>query len=104
MGRTTTKKLFHLSHGYLKDSLDAGPTEDGFSNLKSNKGYRGPYSPPDPGYLGSTYNLLIEWEPGEITGEPLTTSWLSSSIAENSKQGFVTHGNHMKEPTETLYS
>ena len=33
---------------YLKDSLDTGQIEDGFSNSKSIKGYRSSYSLPDP--------------------------------------------------------
>ena len=50
---------------YLKDSLDTGQTEDGFSNLKSIKEHRGSYSLSDLEYLG-----FIEWEPGEATWEP----------------------------------
>ena len=34
--------------------------------------HRGLYSLPDPIYLGSSYNLVIEWEIGKITWEPLT--------------------------------
>ena len=34
--------------------------------------YKGPYSPSDPEYIGSSYDLVIEWETGEITWEPLT--------------------------------
>ena len=33
---------------YLKDSLDTGQSEGGFSNSKSIKGYRSSYSLPDP--------------------------------------------------------
>ena len=49
---------------YLKDSLDTGQIEDGFSNSKSIKRYRGPYSLPNPGQHESSYNLLTEWDPG----------------------------------------
>ena len=51
---------------YLNDSLDNGQTEDNFFNFKSIKEYRGLYSLPDPGHLESIYNLLTEWDPGEI--------------------------------------
>ena len=50
---------------YLKDSLDTGQIEDGFSNSKSIKGYRGSYPLPDPEQHESSYNLLTQWDPGE---------------------------------------
>ena len=33
--------------------------------------HEGPLRPDDPSYKGSAYNVLIEWENGEITPEPL---------------------------------
>ena len=33
--------------------------------------HHGPYRPNDPEYLGSSWNLRIEWEDGSITKEPL---------------------------------
>ena len=57
---------------YLEDTLDTGETEEALYKLKSFQDHRGPYSPSDPEYLGSSYYLLIEWETGEITWVPLT--------------------------------
>ena len=57
---------------YLEDTLDTGQTENGLYKFKSILDHRGPYSPSDPEYLGSSYNLLIEWEAGEMTWEPLS--------------------------------
>ncbi|MEE4662268.1 MAG: reverse transcriptase domain-containing protein, partial [Halieaceae bacterium] len=34
-------------------------------------GHRGPIKPSDPKYMGSKYNVMVEWETGEITEEPL---------------------------------
>ena len=34
-------------------------------------GHQGPLRPSHPSYMGSSYNLNIEWENGEITPEPL---------------------------------
>jgi len=34
--------------------------------------HEGPLKPSDPTYKGSKYNVMIEWENGEITSEPLT--------------------------------
>jgi hypothetical protein len=34
-------------------------------------GHEGPFRTSDPEYKGSRYNVLVEWENGEITSEPL---------------------------------
>ena len=57
---------------YLDDSLDTGQTEDGLYKFKSIQDHRGPYSLSDPEYHGSSCNLLVGWETGEITWEPPT--------------------------------
>ena len=57
---------------YLEDKTDTGPLEDGFYRFKCIKDHKGPYTSSDPEYNGSSYNLLIEWEPGEQTWEPLS--------------------------------
>ena len=55
---------------HLKDSLDTGQIEDGFSNSKSMKGYRSSYSLPDPEQHESSHNLLAQWDPGEKPLQP----------------------------------
>ena len=57
---------------YLEDKTDTGPLEDGLYRFKCIKDHRGPYTSLDPEYNGSSYNLLIEWETGEQTWEPLS--------------------------------
>ena len=57
---------------YLEYKTDTGPLEDGFYRFKCIKDHKGPYTSSDPEYNGSSYNLLIEWEPGEQTWEPLS--------------------------------
>ena len=57
---------------YLEDKTDTGPLEDGFYRFKCIKDHKGPYTSSDPEYNGSSYDLLIEWEPGEQTWEPLS--------------------------------
>ena len=54
----------------LRDSFDSGQIEDGFSNSKSIKGYRSSYSLPDPEHHESSYNLLIQLDPGEKPLQP----------------------------------
>ena len=50
---------------HLKDSLDTGQIEEGFSNYKSIKRYRGSYPLHDAEQHESSYNLLTQWDPGE---------------------------------------
>ena len=63
---------------YLEDKTDTGPLEDGLYRFTCIKDHKGPYTSSDPEYNGSSYNLLIEWETGEQTWEPL-----SNIIASN---------------------
>ena len=57
---------------YLEDNTDTRKLENGFYKFNCIKDHRGPYTSSDPEYLGSSYNLLIEWETGETTWEPLS--------------------------------
>ena len=57
---------------YLEENFDTGQHEDGLYKFKSIKDHRAPYTSTDPEYLGSSYNLLIEWDTGEMTWEPLS--------------------------------
>ena len=55
---------------YLEDKTDTGPLEDGLYRFKCIKDHIGLYTSSDPEYNGGSYNLLIEWDPGEQTWEP----------------------------------
>ena len=57
---------------YLEDKTDTVMLEDGLYRFKCIKDHKGPYTSSDPEYNGSSYNLLIEWETGEQTWEPLS--------------------------------
>ena len=57
---------------YLEDSTHTEQLENEFYKFNCIKEHRGPYTSSDPEYLGSSYSLLIEWETGEITWEPLS--------------------------------
>ena len=57
---------------YLEDTLDTGQTEHGLYKFNSIQEHTGPYTSSDPEYLGSSYNLLIEWETGEMAWYPLS--------------------------------
>ena len=67
---------------YLEDKTDTGPLEDGLNRSKCIKDHKGPYTSSDPEYNGSSYNLLIEWEPGEHV---LETSSAPTTLVERDK-------------------
>jgi hypothetical protein len=66
-----------LSYNELMDYIEKDEQQhqdkDGneFWNFKHIVSHEGPFRTSDPEYKGSRYNVLIEWENGEITSEPL---------------------------------
>jgi len=59
---TYNKLLEYLAHDEEQDLVWK------FRRITS---HQGPLSPNHPDYKGSQYNVLVEWETGEITAEPL---------------------------------
>ena len=57
---------------YLEDNTDTGQLDNVLYKFKCIKDHRGPYTSSDPEYLGSSYNLLIKLETGEMTWETLS--------------------------------
>ena len=66
----------HISYNqlmeYLEDNTDTGQLDNGLYKFKCIKDHRGPYTSSVPEYLGSSYNLHIEQETGEMTWEALS--------------------------------
>jgi hypothetical protein len=66
-----------LSYNELMDYIEKDEQQhqdkdgNGFWNFKHIVGHEGPFRASDPEYKGSRYNVLVEWENGEITSEPL---------------------------------
>jgi hypothetical protein len=60
---TYNKLLEYLAHDEEQDLVWM------FRRITS---HQGPLSPNHPDYKGSQYNVLVEWETGEITAEPLS--------------------------------
>jgi hypothetical protein len=52
-------------------SLNKSALESKHGSLKPIIEHRSPMNPSDPKYMGSNYNVMVEWETGEITEEPL---------------------------------
>jgi hypothetical protein len=66
-----------LSYNELMDYIEKDEQQhqdedgNGFWNFKHIVGHEGPFRTSNPEYKGSRYNVLVEWENGEITSEPL---------------------------------
>ena len=116
---------------YLEDKTDTGPLKDGLNRFKCIKDHKGPYTPSDPEYNGSSYNLLIEWETGEQTwaikdnNKRKEATFYDKKHITNAPKGhqkirvhflfdvkhcgkfkdrLVADGHFTKEPMETVYS
>ena len=53
------------------DQIDKDIHEDGVWKFKEILDHEGPIRPSSERYKGSSYNLLIRWESGECSWEPL---------------------------------
>ena len=122
---------YHQLMKYLEDKADSGPLEAGLDRFKCIQDHKGPYTPSDPEYNGSSYNLLIEWETGEQTWETKDNNkWKEATVHDKNhiinipkghqkirvhflfdanqcgkfKDRLVAHGHFTKEPMETVYS
>jgi hypothetical protein len=54
-----------------QDILDMASDTEQLYRFRHINGHQGPLRPSDADYKGSTYNVLVEWESGEITYAPL---------------------------------
>ena len=61
-----------MSYVQILDHLDHQEQHDDLYKFRAITGHQGPLSPQDENYKGSKYNVMVEWETGEITEEPLS--------------------------------
>ena len=61
-----------MSYVQILDHLDHQEQHDDLYKFSAITGHQGPLSPQDENYKGSKYNVMGEWETGEITEEPLS--------------------------------
>ena len=61
-----------MSYVQILDHLDQQEQQEDLYKFRAITGHRGPLSPQDENYKGSKYNVMVEWETGEITDEPLS--------------------------------
>ena len=57
---------------YIQKGTDAEEDPDSLFKFRDIVAHQGPLESTDPNHKGSKYNVMVEWESGEITYEPLT--------------------------------
>ena len=57
---------------YIQKGTDGEEDLDLLFKFKGILAHQGPLESTDPNHKGSKYNVMVEWEPGEVTYEPLT--------------------------------
>ena len=61
-----------MSYVQILDHLDQQEQQEDVYKFRAITGHQGPLSPQDENYKGIKYNVMVEWETGEITDEPLS--------------------------------
>ena len=57
---------------YIQKGTDAEEDPDSLFKFRDIVAHQGPLESTDPNHKGSKYNIMVEWESGEVTYEPLT--------------------------------
>ena len=57
---------------YIQKGTDAEEDLDSLFKFRDIVAHQGPLESTDPNHKGSKYNVMVEWESGEVTYEPLT--------------------------------
>ena len=57
---------------YIQKGTDAEEDPDSLFKFRDIIAHQGPLESTDPNHRGSKYNVMVEWESGEVTYEPLT--------------------------------
>jgi len=63
-----------VAYNDIVDFIEQDQTWDGIWKFRQILDHQGPIRPSDKRYMGSRYNLLVEWETGECSWQPLTTT------------------------------
>ncbi|CAJ1950919.1 unnamed protein product [Cylindrotheca closterium] len=61
-----------MAYNEILERLEADQENPTVWKFKQIAGHQGPLHPSHPSYMGSKYNVTMEWENGEITPEPLS--------------------------------
>lgn len=60
-----------VTYNDIMSHIEKDQTEEGVWKFKSITAHQGPLNTTDANYMGSKYNVLVNWETGESTFEPL---------------------------------
>ena len=82
-----------MSYVQILDHLDQQEQQEDLYKFRAITGHQGPLSPQDENYKGSKYNVMVEWETGEITDEPLSLTAADDPVtcAEYAKKHDLLH-------------
>ena len=56
----------------IQKGTDAEEDPDSLFKFRDIVAHQGPLESTDPNHKGSKYNVMVEWESGEVSYEPLT--------------------------------
>ena len=65
---------------YIQKGTDAEEDPDSLFKFRDIVAHQGPLESTDPNHKGSKYNVMVEWESGEVTYEPLALISKDDSI------------------------
>ena len=66
------KMSYNQLMDYIQKGTDAEEDPDSLFKFRDIVAHQGPLESTDPDHKGSKYNVMVEWESGEVTYEPLT--------------------------------
>ena len=91
VGQGTAKAI--ISYVQILDHLDHQEQQEDLYMFRAITGHQEPLSPQDESYKGSKYNVMVEWETGEITDEPLSLIAVDDPVttAEYAKKHDLLH-------------
>ena len=70
--RTEEIMSYNQLMDYIQKGTDAEEDPDSLFKFRDIIAHQGPLESTDPNHKGSKYNVMVEWESGEVTYEPLT--------------------------------
>ena len=79
-----------VSYNDIIDHIENDQTDHGIWKFKSITPHQGPLSAGDKSYMGSMWNVLVNWETGESTYEPLHINAADDPVTR--LRGPVAHG------------
>ena len=66
------KMSYNQLMDYIQKGTDSEENPDSLFKFRDIVAHQGPLESTDPDHKGSKYNVMVEWESGEVTYEPLT--------------------------------